>query len=59
MFTALTMNPGISTVQRRLATLTAGVGGSLRSIGSAAGYAAGVQGHRRINDAQRRVYGPS
>ncbi len=39
MFAVLTMNPEMSTGQWLLVTLTAGVGGSLLSIGSAAGVA--------------------
>lgn len=39
MFAVLTMNPEMSTFQWLLVTLTAGVGGSLLSIGSAAGVA--------------------
>lgn len=39
MFAVLTMNPDMSHVQWLLVTLTAGVGGSLLSIGSAAGVA--------------------
>ncbi|MFT7111024.1 MAG: NhaD family Na+/H+ antiporter [Psychrobacter glaciei] len=39
MFAVLTMNPNMSEVQWLLVTLTAGVGGSLLSIGSAAGVA--------------------
>ena len=39
MFAVLTMNPGMSIGQWLLVTLTAGVGGSLLSIGSAAGVA--------------------
>ncbi len=39
MFAVLTMNPDMSTGQWLLVTLTAGVGGSLLSIGSAAGIA--------------------
>ena len=39
MFAVLTMNPDMSTGQWLLVTLTAGVGGSLLSIGSAAGVA--------------------
>lgn len=39
MFAVLTMNPSMSEVQWLLVTLTAGVGGSLLSIGSAAGVA--------------------
>ncbi len=39
MFAVLTMNPDMSQGQWLLATLTAGVGGSLLSIGSAAGVA--------------------
>lgn len=39
MFAVLTMNPEMSDVQWLLVTLTAGVGGSLLSIGSAAGVA--------------------
>jgi len=39
MFAILTMNPDMSTGQWLLVTLTAGVGGSLLSIGSAAGVA--------------------
>jgi len=39
MFAVLTMNPDMSNTQWLLVTLTAGVGGSLLSIGSAAGVA--------------------
>ncbi|NOQ88623.1 MAG: sodium:proton antiporter [Gammaproteobacteria bacterium] len=39
MFAVLTMNPDMSTGQWLLVTLTAGVGGSMLSIGSAAGVA--------------------
>ncbi|CAA0123532.1 Na(+)/H(+) antiporter NhaD [BD1-7 clade bacterium] len=39
MFAVLTMNPSMSEAQWLLVTLTAGVGGSLLSIGSAAGVA--------------------
>jgi Na+/H+ antiporter NhaD/arsenite permease-like protein len=39
MFAVLTMHPDISEGQWLLVTLTAGVGGSLLSIGSAAGVA--------------------
>ncbi len=39
MFAVLTMNPEMDTTQWLLVTLTAGVGGSLLSIGSAAGVA--------------------
>jgi len=39
MFAVLTMNPDMSNAQWLLVTLTAGVGGSLLSIGSAAGVA--------------------
>ena len=39
MFAVLTMNPDMSELQWLLVTLTAGVGGSLLSIGSAAGVA--------------------
>ena len=39
MFAVLTMNPEMSHMQWLLVTLTAGVGGSLLSIGSAAGVA--------------------
>ncbi|SFV83197.1 Na+/H+ antiporter NhaD type [hydrothermal vent metagenome] len=39
MFAVLTMNPDMSLGQWLLVTLTAGVGGSLLSIGSAAGVA--------------------
>ena len=39
MFAVLTMDPGMDTGQWLLVTLTAGVGGSLLSIGSAAGVA--------------------
>ena len=45
MFAVLTMNPEMSTGQWLLVTLTAGVGGSLLSIGSAAGVA--VMGQAR------------
>lgn len=45
MFAVLTMNPDMSTGQWLLVTLTAGVGGSLLSIGSAAGVA--VMGQAR------------
>jgi len=47
MFAVLTMNPEMSTGQWLLVTLTAGVGGSLLSIGSAAGVA--VMGQARGN----------
>ncbi|RLA20441.1 MAG: sodium:proton antiporter, partial [Gammaproteobacteria bacterium] len=39
MFAVLTMNPDMSQAQWLLVTLTAGVGGSLLSVGSAAGVA--------------------
>ena len=39
MFAVLTMNPEMSELQWLLVTLTAGVGGSMLSIGSAAGVA--------------------
>jgi len=39
MFAVLTMNPDMDTTQWLLVTLTAGVGGSLLSVGSAAGVA--------------------
>lgn len=39
MFAVLTMNPEMSQGQWLLVTLTAGVGGSMLSIGSAAGFA--------------------
>lgn len=39
MFAVLTMNPDMNTTQWLLVTLTAGVGGSLLSVGSAAGVA--------------------
>ena len=39
MFAVLTMNPPMDDVQWLLVTLTAGVGGSMLSIGSAAGVA--------------------
>jgi Na+/H+ antiporter NhaD/arsenite permease-like protein len=39
MFAVLTMNPDMSELQWLLVTLTAGVGGSMLSIGSAAGVA--------------------
>jgi len=39
MFAVLTMNPDMSLGQWLLVTLTAGVGGSMLSIGSAAGVA--------------------
>ena len=39
MFAVITMNPLMSTEQWLLVTLTTGVGGSLLSIGSAAGVA--------------------
>jgi Na+/H+ antiporter NhaD/arsenite permease-like protein len=39
MFAVLTMNPAMDLTQWLLVTLTAGVGGSLLSIGSAAGVA--------------------
>lgn len=45
MFAVLTMNPDMSATQWLLVTLTAGVGGSLLSIGSAAGVA--LMGHSR------------
>jgi len=47
MFAVLTMNPDMSTGQWLLVTLTAGVGGSLLSIGSAAGVA--LMGQARGN----------
>ncbi len=47
MFAVLTMNPDMSIGQWLLVTLTAGVGGSLLSIGSAAGVA--VMGQARGN----------
>jgi NhaD family Na+/H+ antiporter len=47
MFAVLTMNPDMSTGQWLLVTLTAGVGGSLLSIGSAAGIA--LMGQARGN----------
>ncbi len=47
MFAVLAMNPDMSTGQWLLVTLTAGVGGSLLSIGSAAGVA--VMGQARGN----------
>jgi len=47
MFAVLSMNPDMSTGQWLLVTLTAGVGGSLLSIGSAAGVA--VMGQARGN----------
>ncbi len=47
MFTVLTMNPEMSQGQWLLVTLTAGVGGSLLSIGSAAGVA--LMGQARGN----------
>ena len=43
MFAVLTMNPDMSLGQWLLVTLTAGVGGSMLSIGSAAGVALMVQ----------------
>jgi Na+/H+ antiporter NhaD/arsenite permease-like protein len=43
----LTMNPDMSTGQWLLVTMTAGVGGSLFSIGSAAGVALMGQAHGR------------
>jgi len=46
MFAVLTMNPEMSTGQWLLVTLTAGVGGSLLSIGSAAGVA--LMGQRAV-----------
>jgi Na+/H+ antiporter NhaD/arsenite permease-like protein len=42
MFSVLTMGPEMEHFQWLLVTLTCGVGGSLLSIGSAAGSAAGV-----------------
>lgn len=45
MFAVLSMDPAMSTNQWLLVTLTAGVGGSLLSIGSAAGVA--LMGHAR------------
>jgi Na+/H+ antiporter NhaD/arsenite permease-like protein len=45
MFAVLTMNPDMSLGQWLLVTLTAGVGGSLLSIGSAAGVALMGQAH--------------
>ncbi len=45
MFAVLTMNPDMSTGQWLLVTLTAGVGGSMLSIGSAAGVALMGQAH--------------
>ena len=39
MFAILTMNPEMNTFQWLLVTMTAGVGGSLLSVGSAAGVA--------------------
>jgi Na+/H+ antiporter NhaD/arsenite permease-like protein len=45
MVAVLNMNPEMSTGQWLLVTLTAGVGGSLLSIGSAAGVA--LMGHAR------------
>lgn len=45
MFAVLTMDPAMSTGQWLLATLTAGVGGSMLSIGSAAGVALMGQAH--------------
>ena len=39
MFAVITMNPDMSTEQWLLVTLTTGVGGSLLSVGSAAGVA--------------------
>ncbi len=45
MFAVLTMNPEMPTGQWLLVTLTAGVGGSLLSIGSAAGVALMGQAH--------------
>ena len=39
MFAVLTMNPDMNHTQWLLVTLTAGVGGSLLSVGSAAGVA--------------------
>ncbi|QEP43235.1 sodium:proton antiporter [Ectothiorhodospiraceae bacterium BW-2] len=47
MFAVLTMNPEMSTGQWLLVTLTAGVGGSMLSIGSAAGVA--LMGQARGN----------
>jgi Na+/H+ antiporter NhaD/arsenite permease-like protein len=47
MFAVLTMNPDMSTGQWLLVTMTAGVGGSLFSIGSAAGVALMGQAHGR------------
>ena len=48
MFAVLTMQPDMSTGQWLLVTLTAGVGGSLLSIGSAAGVA--LMGQARGKD---------
>lgn len=45
MFAVLTMQPDMSVGQWLLVTLTAGVGGSLLSIGSAAGVALMGQAH--------------
>jgi Na+/H+ antiporter NhaD/arsenite permease-like protein len=45
MFAVLTMNPPMDETQWLLVTLTAGVGGSLLSIGSAAGV--GLMGQAR------------
>ena len=45
MFAVLTMNPDMSSYQWLLVTLTAGVGGSMLSIGSAAGVALMGQAH--------------
>ena len=47
MFAVLTMNPDMSQGQWLLVTLTAGVGGSMLSIGSAAGVA--LMGRREAN----------
>ncbi len=47
MFAVLSMHPDMSTGQWLLVTLTAGVGGSLLSIGSAAGVALMGQAHGR------------
>jgi Na+/H+ antiporter NhaD/arsenite permease-like protein len=45
MFAVITMNPPMDEIQWLLVTLTAGVGGSLLSIGSAAGV--GLMGQAR------------
>ena len=49
MFAVLTMTPDMSLGQWLLVTLTAGVGGSLLSIGSAAGVALMGQSKRLLH----------